>query len=197
METRDQEKLDRWLDRALGEMSNAEPRAGLENRVLARVREEREVRAGRWHWWVLSIATAAVVFAVAVFLIQTRSRVETMGRRNIGGGGLSETSRRDAGATPLTARQDTGATTNAVGHGRARGGRREAGTTRPELTARRDGAGTKLDQFPSPTPLSEQELMLARYVRDFGDKAVLVARAQTESRRRDEAEFRADSNNER
>ena len=41
----------------------------------------------------------------------------------------------------------------------------------------------RLDQFPSPRPLSEQEQMLARYVREFPQEAVLVARAQTERRK--------------
>ena len=38
----------------------------------------------------------------------------------------------------------------------------------------------KADQFPSPLPLSEQEQMLARYVAKHRDRAVLMARAQTE-----------------
>jgi hypothetical protein len=38
----------------------------------------------------------------------------------------------------------------------------------------------KLDQFPSPQPLSEQELALARYVHDFPREATLIALAQAE-----------------
>jgi hypothetical protein len=38
----------------------------------------------------------------------------------------------------------------------------------------------RLEQFPSPEPLSEQEEFLARYVEQFPHEAVLVARAQTQ-----------------
>lgn len=41
-------------------------------------------------------------------------------------------------------------------------------------------AVAKAEQFPSPLPLSEQEQMLARCVAEHRDRAVLVARAQTE-----------------
>jgi len=41
-------------------------------------------------------------------------------------------------------------------------------------------AAPKLDQFPSPRPLSEQELALARYVNEFPQEAMLIARAQEE-----------------
>jgi len=43
----------------------------------------------------------------------------------------------------------------------------------------------KLDQFPSPHPLSEQEEMLACYVAQFNDEAVIVARVRTEAMRLD------------
>jgi hypothetical protein len=43
----------------------------------------------------------------------------------------------------------------------------------------------KLDQFPSPRPLSEQEQILATYVAQFHDEAVLIARARKEAMERD------------
>jgi hypothetical protein len=46
----------------------------------------------------------------------------------------------------------------------------------------------KLDQFPSPQPLSEQEKILANYVARFHDEALLVARARSESLQRDREE---------
>ena len=49
-------------------------------------------------------------------------------------------------------------------------------------------AHPKLDQFPSPQPLSEQEKILVSYVEDYPDYAVLVARLRTEALRRDELE---------
>jgi hypothetical protein len=48
-----------------------------------------------------------------------------------------------------------------------------------------------LEQFPSPTPLNEQEKMLARYVEEFPQKAVLVARAQTDLQKQNQREMAA------
>ena len=57
----------------------------------------------------------------------------------------------------------------------------------PEATA---AAHPRLDQFPSPQPMSEQEKLLTSYIARFRDQAVLVARARTEELRRDQQEKR-------
>jgi hypothetical protein len=49
-------------------------------------------------------------------------------------------------------------------------------------------AGPKLDVFPSPLPLTEQEKLLAGYIAEEPEHAVLLARAQAEDLRRDEEE---------
>ena len=51
MEPKDQENLHRWLERALVEYGNTEPRSGLEARVLANLSAEREriTAEGRAH----------------------------------------------------------------------------------------------------------------------------------------------------
>src|SRR5512147_231607 len=63
-------KLDQWLDEALSQYSAAEPRLGLEQRVLNRLRAEEQARAKRWNLWrwmpALTAVAAAVVVAVAV-----------------------------------------------------------------------------------------------------------------------------------
>jgi hypothetical protein len=46
----------------------------------------------------------------------------------------------------------------------------------------------KLDQFPSPRPLSEQEKILESYVTNYPEHAALIARARAEELRRDAAE---------
>jgi len=38
----------------------------------------------------------------------------------------------------------------------------------------------KLEQFPSPRPLTEQERFLKQYVEKFPDEAMLIAKVQTE-----------------
>ena len=52
------------------------------------------------------------------------------------------------------------------------------GRARPTVVA---AANPKLDQFPSPRPLSEEEQLLVRYVHEFPEEAVLIAKAQAES----------------
>ncbi|MGB7331500.1 MAG: hypothetical protein WBD25_08940, partial [Terriglobales bacterium] len=51
----------------------------------------------------------------------------------------------------------------------------------------------KLDQFPSPQPLSEQERMLASYVAKYPETAALVAQARAEALQK-EMEEEADAN---
>ena len=46
----------------------------------------------------------------------------------------------------------------------------------------------KLEQFPSPQPLSEQEKLLQNYVAENPEQAVLLARARTEALRQDQFE---------
>jgi hypothetical protein len=46
----------------------------------------------------------------------------------------------------------------------------------------------KLDQFPSPQPLSEQEKILAHYVTNYPQHAALIAQARTDELRRDSIE---------
>jgi hypothetical protein len=46
----------------------------------------------------------------------------------------------------------------------------------------------KLDQFPSPQPLSEQEEILANYVGKYPEHAILIARARNEALQRDQLE---------
>jgi hypothetical protein len=46
----------------------------------------------------------------------------------------------------------------------------------------------KLEQFPSPQPLSEQETILNHYVADYPEHAALIAQARSDELRRDSAE---------
>ena len=66
-------KIDAWLDHALARYSGAEPRAGIENRVLAALRaEERKPRRRRWMVWVPAAATAAAVIVAMVAVYSSR-----------------------------------------------------------------------------------------------------------------------------
>jgi hypothetical protein len=63
----DQEKIDKLLDRALGEYSATSPRAGLEGRVLARLEAE-AARPRRVQWWLIVAPVIAVLIVVALLV---------------------------------------------------------------------------------------------------------------------------------
>lgn len=64
-------KLDQWLDEALSQYSAAEPRLGLEQRVLASVHAEEHIQAGRKSWWRWMPAFAAIA-AVLIVMVAVR-----------------------------------------------------------------------------------------------------------------------------
>jgi hypothetical protein len=75
-------KLDQWLDEALSEYSAAEPRFGLEQRVLNRIRTE-EQDSRKWNFWrwmpAFGAIAAVIVVAVAVGpMMVRRSAVRQM-----------------------------------------------------------------------------------------------------------------------
>ena len=74
MDTEDRNKqIDKWLDTALAEYGNAEPRMGLETRVLSNLRAKRERRREGWQrWWPALAAVAAMVLVFAVLLFSHR-----------------------------------------------------------------------------------------------------------------------------
>ena len=56
------------------------------------------------------------------------------------------------------------------------------------VTAVAFAAEPKLEVFPSPLPLTEQEKLLAGYITEQPEHAILLARAQAEALRRDQEE---------
>src|SRR5262249_26271308 len=64
------EDLDRWLDLALRERANAEPRAGLEDRVLARLATE----PPRTIIWWPAVAAVAVLLVVVITFVMIHPR---------------------------------------------------------------------------------------------------------------------------
>jgi len=165
--------LDRELDAALARYAAVEPRAGLEARVLANLQAERELSTdGRWGWKPVMALAAAVMILAAVL-------VWISGRR-------TQVVRHEPAATPHTQVASNGenglerpptlaVTKKAISHS-AQHAHRLARTV------------PKLEQFPSPQPLSEQEKMLANYVAKDPEHAVLMARARMEALHRDQSE---------
>jgi hypothetical protein len=170
MADKKQTELDRMLDTALAKYLTTEPRPGLEDRVLANLRAER-TRIPVHAWWRWSVVAVLAVVFVAVALAWR------LGKSSL----------------PLVADHSTALTQGTqepakqiVSH-RERGGVRSAD---PGPARNKTGHHShppveialhpKLDQFPSPQPLSEQEIALARYAHLFPQEATLVALAQVE-----------------
>jgi hypothetical protein len=165
--------LDRVLDAALAKYAAVEPRTGLEERVLANLRSVKATGAhGAWWRWSLAAVAVAAILLVAITLAW---RSHTPSRPAIANHPTS-TEHRSAGPEKDVAHHDT----NVI-------------PRRPRQTRRTHALGSapvvaavpKLDQFPSPHPLSEQEKILATYVAQFHDEAVLIARARKEAMERD------------
>jgi hypothetical protein len=148
--------IDTWLDDALRVHGAIEPRPGLEGRILANLRAEspRTARIGRW-WPVLATAPAIVLIAGAIFMSRQHRHAPSI---VVNHPSVPQSVRPDAhGSAPTLA----------------------AKVTRPHAI-RKVGVSHRLEQFPSPQPLSEQERILARYVEQFPRDAALMAEARTE-----------------
>jgi len=75
-----QKEFDRWLDAALHARSKAEPRTGLEDRVLARIAAE---PPRRFSWWPAAAiaAVAVLVIAIVISALYSRERQDNAGNR--------------------------------------------------------------------------------------------------------------------
>lgn len=167
-----QDEFDRILDAALAKYAAVEPRDGLKDRVLANLRAERARVPDRawWRWTVMAGLAVVVVAALALAWKSgrpsqpvianhsptTAPSVERPGPRVASAVGANDVNPKTPG--PAT--------------------RRVLRRARPTVVA---AANPTLDQFPSPRPLSEEEQLLVRYVQEFPEEAVMMAKAQAES----------------
>jgi len=157
----DQEKdkqMDEMLDSLLASYSSAEPRPGMEMRILANLRdaERRKATAPFWNWkWLWAGMAAAVAIIVAVVLIG--------GQRHAIKPSTVVQTQQPAPTQPEVQPQPEvqhgapGTTGNAA-HPRTP----RVGHVRPENTTL--ALNQRPQIFPTPTPLSEQEQLLLRYV---------------------------------
>lgn len=173
------DELDRQLDAALAKYTAVEPRAGLEERVLATLRSTSTQSSSRawWNWGVAATIAAVVIVAVALTWRSgkpvppteashpspTMQNLQKSGPRDVANEGGNELRPRDL-----------------------RPPRRKTRSGSPSATV--VAREPKLDQFPSPQPLSEQEKILVSYISEDLKHAVLLARAQAEALRQDQEE---------
>lgn len=163
-----QDELDRVLDAVLAKYAAVEPRPGLDDRVLAHLRvAPPPPNQPAWLQWGLAAAVAAIaVIAVFTWRFSQAPHPRIAERPKV------------AIQWPLSH-----ATTSAPHAGGEVATAKHA--SRRKLAARHAPASTavappKLDQFPSPQPLSTEEIALAQYVKHFPQEARLVAEAQAE-----------------
>ncbi len=162
------------LDEALKKYGAAEPRAGLESRILANLSGERENLAWRHSHWRLPAATIAFGVAVVVGFFLTR-KPDSPHVNVVNQTSLTENQEisRPAISDPIPP-----VALGAIAH--VKKSQRHVAQVRTE---------PHLEQFPSPTPLNEQEEMLVRYVRERRQEAVMVARARAELLKQELADF--------
>lgn len=169
MEPGDRERVvNERLDAALKRYGESEPRPGLESRILATLRAE-HLPESRWGWRPALAGLAVLLLGAAMFLARGRDVVHETA---VGTAIKKETqATREIPPAPVLARVPS--------HAVKRSSPRKA-YPRPVNSVAAEETAPRLEQFPSAQPLSEQERMLASYVRDWPEEAKLVARARTE-----------------
>jgi hypothetical protein len=169
--------LDRELDAALRQYAAVESRAGLDERILANLRVDRErSSANSWLRWGAALA-AVVVIAVVLAAAWRAGRGAHLPLANHS---TTEQIRRPANPPVAAAKKRlVGNTPTKATHV---GGETAMRNPAPQAQAVAE-SDPKLDVFPSPQPLTEEELALAQYVRNFPSEAKLVAQAQEASER--------------
>jgi hypothetical protein len=156
--------LDRALDAALAKYSAAEPRVGLEDRVFASIRTaQADSPKPAWWAWGLAAATAMIVIAVALTLRPDRKSKPAIA-------GQTPVARQSARTDTEVAKRDATAVLQRAPIGRKH--------KNPAVIAAASAPVPKLDQFPSPQPLSEEEKILAGYIEQNPKHAALLAEAR-------------------
>jgi hypothetical protein len=166
--------LDQQLEAALSNYAAVEPRIGLEERVLANLRAQRELglASGWWRWAAVG-ALAVVIILVLSLSWRTRKPQWVNVPNPVTKQHVGETQfASNPALPPQHAASVRIAVTNRTHHSS------QAATTAPHLS-----------QFPTPEAMSDQEQMLADYAAEFQEQAVLIARFNEEDLRRDRMEL--------
>jgi hypothetical protein len=155
--------VEQWLDSALSQYGKAEPRTGLESRVLASLPAERNRITSRRRWWWAMGAVAAAAAIVAVVWVGENGR-----KKNAEG--MAET------LTP-THREEVQRSIKLGPAPPAVHKAREVAQRRPAHQPSREPAVAptpKLDHFPSRRKMSEAEFLLARRLNEQSNKEALL-----------------------
>jgi hypothetical protein len=168
-DTQKDKMLDDLLDRSLAQYSNVEPRAGLENRILAGL-ASRDERSWRWNWkWVSAFAAACLVIALFIVSREQRPKQVIATRPH----GHTEP-RSLASIRPPTAIPKPKSAT-------IRSHKQSMPIAKP-ASAEQATVVAKQPVFPAPSPLSEQEKLLFAYLRTTPQQELVQNSKQDEER---------------
>jgi hypothetical protein len=186
MKDPNQDRLDEWLDKALHQYGNVQPRIGLEGRVAATL-DVAWSRSATRNRWGLGIATAAAVCVLSIFIWKGSSSPQPAGSTAQNFSTQVATDR--SPILQLQKRRKTEIT-------------KTSNKTRANSIGRevRTAASPRLSQFPAARPLSQQEQLLKAYVNQFPKQAVEIALEQAQREKELQtlySENSADSNQER
>ncbi|HTS38815.1 MAG TPA: hypothetical protein VMH04_24285 [Candidatus Solibacter sp.] len=174
----DDAHLDQALDAALARYAAVEPRAGLEDRILANLRAQPTEAAPRF-WWRWGLA-GGLPWAVAALLVVAAAIAWRSSRP------APPIAHRPAVEAPAPKHPEY----QVLVHNDATAihpHRRNALASQSGHSAT-VAAVPKLDVFPSPQPLTEQEKLVLGYVNKNPEQAALLAEAHMESLRREAEE---------
>ena len=168
------DELDRLLDAALKHYAAVQPREGLDGRILARLRSDTTERtSGAWWRWLSAAASAAALAVIITMASRPHARPQATVAQHpsvtLPAANLAASSQPKPAVKRLKRRLHTASETQVA------------------------KALPKLDQFPSPQPLSEQEKLLASYVAVYPKQAALLAKLRTEELERERIEQQSKS----
>jgi len=170
-----EDKIEQWMDEALRQYGRADAGLGFENRVLARVTERQgAVRFRERPWWGFGLAAVLATVVLGAIWISYKPGVTS---HPVAQSPSHEGATTKEKRLPLEQVPTAPNTTRTASTGRHMG---VATARRRSVEATQASESAKLDQFPSPAPLSEQEQLLARYVSEHRQHAVMLARVQTD-----------------
>jgi hypothetical protein len=161
----DARELDAMLDAGLAKYAAVEPRAGLEDRILAHLHSEHTRPQHAWLQW----GFVGAVVAITVVAILAWKSTQPLHPVNVN----------HSAAIQQPSLQVTKPEPDAADETTPKAVSLRKPSSRHTLASERM-AHPKLDQFPSPQPLSREEIALIQYVKNFPKEARLISQAQEE-----------------
>lgn len=158
---------DRMLDKALSEYRDAEPLAGMDDRILRRIAGQPEP-VSRRRAWILAAAAAVAMIVIASWLgLHPRPQQQTVAT------GITQPAQQAKAGAPHVEIPESLEQSHTVGPARTPSRRAPAAITPQVAQASRTKPG--VNQFPAPVPMTAEEHALLALARTHPD--ALLARS--------------------